>query len=349
MITQTNPKTITLTASTTVLMSEVNILYYVTCAANLSGLGNVAITGSGTPKEGTYLKFICNFNTTNYVEATDYVSFFGFIVPVELATKFFVVECYYIATAWKVFINASLQNSDLIDAGLIKASAVGTSELTDLGVATGDIADLAITTAKVSANAITNAKLAQMTTLTIKGNDGGITADPQDLSVTEVRTILDQDITLVGDVTGTATEVGATGITTITTVLEAGTVGTAEKTATANTEVIYFPVSFETAEQGTIYIKFGYNCDVIEYFGSVTKALSATDSGTVILADDSGTTLTGSTMTFSASSIIGTNVNVVSGTITSNFSFTTAQTMRITTSKFTVGGKVMLSIRIKRT
>lgn len=46
---------------------------------------------------------------------------------------------------------------------------------------------------QLDANSVDNSKLAQMSTLTIKGNDTGGTADPQDLTVTEVSTMLIND------------------------------------------------------------------------------------------------------------------------------------------------------------
>jgi len=58
------------------------------------------------------------------------------------------------------------------------------------GATATTIAALAVSTGKIAANAVTNAKLAQMATLTLKGNSTGGTADPQDLSVAAVNTML---------------------------------------------------------------------------------------------------------------------------------------------------------------
>lgn len=53
-----------------------------------------------------------------------------------------------------------------------------------------------IRTKYIANNQVTNAKLAQMNTLTIKGNSTGSTADPQDLSGTTVTSML---VDFVGD------------------------------------------------------------------------------------------------------------------------------------------------------
>jgi hypothetical protein len=53
----------------------------------------------------------------------------------------------------------------------------------------------------VDANSITNAKLAKMATLTIKGNNTGSTADPLDLTVADVKTMLNLIGTNSGDIT----------------------------------------------------------------------------------------------------------------------------------------------------
>jgi hypothetical protein len=72
-------------------------------------------------------------------------------------------------------------------------------------------------TSQLVANSATNAKLAQMATLTIKGNDTGGTADPQDLTVTEVNTMLIND-----SGTGTTDILSANEIDTRINAMEAG-------------------------------------------------------------------------------------------------------------------------------
>lgn len=73
---------------------------------------------------------------------------------------------------------------------------------------TANIANLAITTAKVNTNAVTNAKLAQMPTMTLKGNNTGVSADPIDLTVAQVITLLGA---LITQTTGSWTPSDASG------------------------------------------------------------------------------------------------------------------------------------------
>jgi hypothetical protein len=83
-------------------------------------------------------------------------------------------------------------------AGTITANLTGNASgtaATFTGSLTGDVTSTAMATTIV-ANAVTNAKAAQMATLTIKGNNTGVTANPIDLSVTQTTAMLNA---FVGD------------------------------------------------------------------------------------------------------------------------------------------------------
>lgn len=350
-------KTIALTTSTALLAHE-NTSYYVTCSLNLSGLGHVAITASGTPVEGTFIAFVCNFNTTNYTENTDDVTFYGFTVPAELAAKTFYAFASYNAGAWRVIFTPSLQNTALIDTGLIKDSAVTTAKITDANVTTVKIADANVTTTKIADSNVTLAKIQDIADDTVLGNVSGGAAEPTALTLTELRTLLDQDIVLTGDVSGTATQDPATGVTTITVSYGACSIAVADLSNNLKTDWLSASISAEsgalTAGQGYVGVKVPWACTVEEWMVSVTELIEATNDVTLTLYDHSGNLMTGSTITVTAGTKPATSAPPSgsvfnSSAITANNALTAGQLIGIRVQKTTAGGRMTASIKIKKT
>lgn len=121
---------------------------------------------------------------------------------------------------------------------------------------------------------------------------------------------------------------------------------TTAKLATALTyELITTDVSFETGEQCNNRIKIPYAGTITEIYGIVTKALAATDSGTVTAKDGAGTSLTSGTLTFAASSALET---AQTATPTANNTVAAGDIIYLTTAKTTAGGKVKISIKLVR-
>lgn len=348
-----NSKTLAITGSTGLNVVEQNVLYYATCSLNMSGLGNIAITASGTPSTGQVVQFICNFNTTNYSEGVDYVSFYGFTLPAELATKTFMVYAFYNAAAWRVVFIPSWQNSAIIDAGLLASDSVTTAKILDQNVTTAKIDDDAVTTVKILDSNVTLAKIADIADDTVLGNVSGGAAEPSALTVTQLRTLLDQDITLTGDITGTATQTFATGVTTVSTSLAAASVDVAELTNSVKTELLTTMVSLETAGLGYTAIKVPWACTVEEWGVSVISDVAGTDDATLTLYDHAGNLMGSSTVTVTS----GTGVAGAapasagffnSGSISSNNSFTAGQLITIRAQKTTAGGLLMANLKVKR-
>ena len=110
-------------------------------------------------------------------------------------------------------------------------------------------------------------------------------------------------------------------------------------------EVVTIPVSFETGEQCANKVKMPYAGTVSEIYGIVTKAIAATDAGTVTAKNNGGTTMTEGVITAAASAALDTAYTV---TPTANNTFVAGDILSFTTAKTTVGGKMLLSIKITR-
>lgn len=75
---------------------------------------------------------------------------------------------------------------------------------------TGDVTSVADGATTIANNAVTNAKVAQMATMTIKGNNTGGTANASDLTVAQVKTMLGLVLTQTSNATGFSLAGGTT-------------------------------------------------------------------------------------------------------------------------------------------
>lgn len=297
--------------------------------------------------------FLYAAELSNYSIGSNYVSFAGTKLPAELADKKCIIKCQWDSDndVWVVWITPSSDETGWVVSGAIGSGTVTTAKLDTTG------GSEAVSTSTIRAEAVTNAKLAPMANSTIKGNNSGGSAVPQDLSATEVRTLLDQDITLTGDVTGTATQTFATGVTSVTTSLAAGCVDVAELTNTVKTELLTCPISFEsgalTAGSGYFALKVPYACTVEEYAVSVVELIENTDDATVTLYNNAGLLMGSSSITVTkgtkpATSAPASGSIVNSSSISSNNGLTAGQIISIRAQKTTAGGRAVAVLKVKR-
>lgn len=101
-------------------------------------------------------------------------------------------------------LNFSIDNS-AITSGKIADSAVTTAKIANFNVTTDKLGSLAVTTNIIATNAVTNTKLADMASQRIKGRISAGTSDPEDLTASQVRTLINFDDTVSGLLSGYVT------------------------------------------------------------------------------------------------------------------------------------------------
>jgi hypothetical protein len=192
---------------------------------------------------------------------------------------------------------------------------ITTALINDLAVTTAKINDLAVTGAKIAATTITTDKVALLAITTALINDLAITtAKINDLAITTAK-IADSNVTL-------------------------------DKLAsTLRTEIITIPVSFEANEQGDIKVELPYDCEVFKISAAVVKNIEATDDATIVPKNQALTIMTDGTIDFTSGDTIGTQATSAPS---ANNTFAANDTLTLTTSKVTVGGKALVSIHLNR-
>jgi hypothetical protein len=222
--------------------------------------------------------------------------------------------------------NAQILIGDGTD--LVSVPVTGDIAITNAGVTS--IAAGAIVNADINASAaIAVSKLAALTaSQVVTTTAGGVLTTAATLSATLGGTGLDNS--------------AATGFP----IWTAGT-----QAVGAISEVITLMVSFEAAggtqaSVGDFKIKMPYAGTVTEIYAYATKAIAATDNGTIVPKNNGGTTMTDGTVTFTASDARGTAYTT---TPSANNTFAAGDLLTFTTAKATAGGIVQLSITVTRT
>jgi hypothetical protein len=340
-----------LTASTTIDVAPGNnFIYRIDCALDFTVSGSLSITANGAPIAGTRVELYADFTgVSKYNESSAFCSFFGTVIPYELAvgSRFKAVALY--DGSWEVYFSADWKSDSTITTGHIADDAVTTVKILDLNVTTAKINDLAVSTAKIANDAVTTAKIAnnnvtlgkmeQMAANGFIGNDNGSNQDPQHLDLTESRTLLAQSITLTGDVAASSTpETYSSGNTSVSTTLQDGvvevkhlsTTGANNQEKSIRNKMLYGMVSFDGTNGYTFYIKVPWKCKLLDMTCYVITPVTAA-SGEMVVQDHSGSDLT---VPFSVTTgnTRGYQVNVSSFNAGGTNEFTYAQSIRITTT-----------------
>jgi hypothetical protein len=87
----------------------------------------------------------------------------------------------------------------------IDNSAITTAKIANFNITTDKLSSLSVTTNIIATNAVTNTKLADMASQRIKGRISAGTSDPEDLTASQVRTLIDFDHTVSGLLSGYVT------------------------------------------------------------------------------------------------------------------------------------------------
>jgi hypothetical protein len=110
--------------------------------------------------------------------------------------------------------------------------------------------------------------------------------------------------------------------------------------------LMVIPVSFETGELAANKVEMNFDGTIDKVYAIATKAIAATDDGTVTPKNNAGTTMTGGVITFTASDAVDT---AYTASPTANNTFVSGDVLSFTTAKTTVGGKALVTIHYTKT
>lgn len=289
--------------------------------------GNLTIDPTGTPVEG--MQYVFNFGGLMAYDGGTITIFSRLMTAAEALTEY-TITCTYTNAAWVVkfefsdlsSISGTYLATGTVDGSKLIAQTVALAKLV-VGAARGYFIRAGASGVWEAANGVTSGNL-------IMGNG---------TDVASVAMSGDATITGVGAIT-----IGNDKITTVK-ILDANV--TAAKLSTeAATLQDRVTVSFETGELGIYKLPMYFSGSVVNVYAEAVKAIAATDTATVILKDNAGTTMTVTTpIVFAASDVFGT---AYSSAVTANNTFVDGDVITITTAKTTAGGKALVTLEILR-
>jgi len=167
--------------------------YNITGSATLAA--SYVIQASGTPVTNT--TFIFNYEASMVLNGNT-LTIFGLSLDDSQALQSCFIISKYDGSAWDTQIQPDFENDDVIETRHIIDDAVDKDKIAAdvAGSGLGQNADgslevkvdsstieIATDTLRIKDDGVTNAKLAEMTSYTLKGNNTGSTANPQDIAI----------------------------------------------------------------------------------------------------------------------------------------------------------------------
>lgn len=338
-----------------------------------STIGNFVLTVTGTPVLNMQVFLLWE------ATATGNVTILGTAMPSTIKDKKVLITCTYNGSAWQVHFDvdaaatgtvtnteiaatanidrtklASGSNNHIVindGSGVMSSEAtlaasrggLGTDASAFTGVvksSTGTFSAAPITNSDISASAdISFSKLAALTSGNILVGNGSNT--PTSVTMSGDATLANTGaLTIANDAITTAKILNA-NVTTAK--LADANVIPSKVNADLRRFVLTREISFETGEQGLYRILLPGKCKLLTPVVRVTRALAATDDGTIELQNAAGTTMTGTagTITIPAATAFGSQY---SGSITGNNTFASLEQIRIVTAKTTAGGKCSIDL-----
>jgi hypothetical protein len=307
--------------------------YIITASPAATLVADMIFSASGTPYDGLTFNIIYTGGVTSNSSGGITVSFFGTDLTDAEALTALRIEATYYNGAWSIgkfpyniFSQPSIWGSQIVD-GTLGADAFPNGKMPVAKIA--DLTGQGYVIIGGAAGAVTQLNAAQNGYILI-GN--GTTL---------------QSVAQSGDVTFSSAGVSAIGNDKVVTAMildDNVTVAKVEDDLKRGFAVA--EVTFETGEQGDYKIEFPFPCTVEKIYARATKAIAATDDGTITPKDNAGTTMTAGTITFTASDAFGT---AYSSTPTANNTFAAGEYMTLTTAKTTAGGKVQVTVKYIKT
>jgi hypothetical protein len=273
-------------------------------------IGDMTFAHSGSPVLNQVV--VVNFGGGVTIDG-NILSFFGFTLDQYQALLPSIITGTWNGASWDIFI--SINNKPIVQ------YSVDGSVIIPLSIPGTAMANATIPVSKLEN--VGDAKILQ-------GNGSTVVAN-----------------TLNGDgtITNTGTLTIANDVITTVKILDAN-VTVLKLTTELRTELLVVPVSFESGEQGAYKIKMQYSGSFLDVYAEAVKAIAGTDTATIILKNNAGTTMTVTTpIVFAISDAFGTAYD---SAITGNNTFVAGDIITVNTAKTTPGGKALVTLKILR-